>query len=402
MEEKDFKELVAKVSDATNEKISKEVAEAINGLDAASKKDLEGLVKSEDVDSLKTLLNEVKEDVSAMKETGKGNITKSLAEQIAENKEAIKGIASRTSNKEVVIQKALTNRAAIANNEQAVDLPDVGQLAHRRLTAYDVFPKLSVGNGNHNGTIRYYDWDEDTIARAAASVAEGAAFPESTAKFKKGAISLQKIGDTLPVTEEFFEDEQMFAAELDMFLQTNVALEIDDQIINGDGTSNTLTGLITSAPAYTAAASGITDANIFDLLIKVKEDISVTGGSKYNPDIVLAPQSVVNQMKLKKDANNNYVMPPYVDAAGQNVDGMQVIVSNVVPADTLVVCDRRFGRIYEMGGVELSRGTVNAQFTEDELTLKARKRLAFLIREADKGGFRKVSGVAAALTTLAT
>jgi hypothetical protein len=50
----------------------------------------------------------------------------------------------------------------------------------------------------------------------------------------------------------------------------------------------------------------------------------------------------------------------------------------------------------------LSRGYTGSQFVEDMMTLKARKRLALLVRTADKGGFAKVTSISAALTTLAT
>jgi hypothetical protein len=300
------------------------------------------------------------------------------------------------------VAKALTLRSSIANNSQAVDLTDVGQLATRRLAMYDLFPKFPVGDGNHNGTIRYYDWDEATTVRAAAMRAEGAAFPESTATWKRGTITLQKVGDTLPVTEEFLTDEVMFAAELDFFLQTNVALVVDNQIANGDGLSNNLTGLVTSAPAFTAVASGITDASIYDLIVKVSESITTTGGAKYVPNFAVMNIADINKMKLKKDANYNYVLPPFVTRDGQEVAGIVVIEANCIAANTMVVGDSRFGRIYEMTGVEISRGHVGTQFTEDEITIKARKRLAFLIREADKSGFRKVTSISAALTTLAS
>lgn len=365
----------------------------------ATKEELK-TAKTEITKSVENLAEEVNSLSEKLKE-GNPNSENTMEKQISENKETLKEIAKGTSAKEVVL-KADTLRASIANNQQATDLAGVGQLAHRKLSLYDIFPKVQISESNNNGTIRYYDWDEDTIARAAASVAEGAAFPESTAKFKKGSISLEKIGDTLPVSEEFFEDEAMFASELNMFLETNVALEVDSQLCNGDGTSNKLLGLYASIPAYTPVASGITDANIFDLIVKVAEDITVTGGSKYNPDTIIARKSVINQMKLKKDGENNYVLPPFVSADGKNIDGMVVVESNIAPANTLVVCDKRFARIYEKGGVELSKGMVNGQFAEDMMTLKARKRLAFLIRNADKGGFRKVTSISAALTTLAT
>lgn len=382
-------------AEQVQKKIQEEIAEAQKN--NASKEDIQ---KLEDTNA--KIVKEIEELSIRMK-----SLTEAPAAGADKRLAAAKELVSKT--REVLsgaikeyVAKALTLRTSITNNQQAVDLTDIGQLATRRLAMYDLFPKFPVGDGNHNGVIRYYDWDEATIARAAAMVAEGAAFPESTAKWKKGSISLQKVGDTLPVTEEFLTDEVMFAAELEFFLQTNVALVVDDQIANGDGTGNNLTGLVTSSPAYTAVASGITDASIYDLIVKVSEAITTTGGAKYVPNFAVMNIADINKMKLKKDANYNYVLPPFVTRDGQEVAGIVVIEANCIAANTMVVGDSRFGRIYEMPGVEITRGHVGTQFTEDEITIKARKRLAFLIREADKSGFRKVTSISAALTTLAS
>ncbi|MGB1302569.1 MAG: phage major capsid protein, partial [Pseudoalteromonas tetraodonis] len=340
--------------------------------------------------------------IETLKENGNvnGKKEKTLAEEIKENKDALKE-AVKTGRGEVTV-KATVLRSSVAGNQQAVELPDVGQLAHARLTAYDIFRRIPVTGSNHNGVIRYYDWDEATKVRAAAMVAEGASFPESTAAWTTNTINIRKIGDTLPVSEEFFEDESMFAAELNMFLDTNVRIKRNDQIVNGDGTGENLKGIFASVDAYVPVNSGITDASIYDLFVKVSEDITSVGGSKYATDFGLMNIADINKMKLKKDANNNYVMPPFVSRDGSQVSGMIVLEENAVPANTMIVGDRRYARIYEIAGVQLSRGLVNAQFTSDLETLKARTRLAFLIREADKGGFRKVTDIAAALTTLAT
>lgn len=366
------------------------------------KKNISETVKAEIKEANEALKTFLANEITAQlaEQTSKGGAKTTLKSELEANKEAIKAIAKGQSGE--VELKALTNRASIASNEHNLDLADVGQLATRKLSLYDIFPKVKVSSSNNNGTIRYYDWDEDTIARASASVAEGVAFPESTAKFKKGSVVIEKIGDTLPVTEEFFEDEEMFASELELFLNTNVQLTVDSQLCNGTGASNTLVGLYQSAPAYTPVASGITDANIYDLIIKTAEDITVTGGAKYMPDTIIARKAVINQMKLKKDGENNYILPPFVSADGRNIDGMTVIEANIAPANSIVVCDKRFGRIYEKTGVELSKGYSGTQFVEDEMTLKARKRLAFLIRNADKGGFRKVTNITTALSTLAS
>jgi hypothetical protein len=347
-------------------------------------------------------LVELAKNVKALKETpadknGKG----SVKEELKANKEAIKAIAKGTSNQEVVI-KALTLRSAITDNESAYTLPDIGQLATRKLSLYEIFPKLNLGVGQHNGTIRYYDWDEATKVRAAAAVAEGAAFPESTAKWKGYTITLQKIGDTLPVTEEFLEDETLFAAELEMFLNINVQLEMDRQLADGDGTGNTIIGLKASVDAYTLPVTGsVVNPSIYDLIVKLSEAITTTGGSKYTPDFAVMNIADINKMRLTKDANYNYVLPPFVDRNGNQVAGITVFESNIITANTMVIGDRRFARIYELGGITLSKGMVGTQFTEDEMTLKARKRMAFLIRNADKGGFLKVTSITAALEALA-
>jgi HK97 family phage major capsid protein len=347
---------------------------------------------------MKSELIELSKKVKAMNETPnieKGTAAKEVEKSLPELKEIAKGA------KKSVVIKALAQRSDIDSNGQAVDLPTLGQLATRKLTAYDAFPKITLGEGNHNGTIRYYDWDEATSVRAAANVAEGVAFPESTAKWKTYTLPLRKIGDTIPVTEELFEDAQMFAAELSLFLQTNVNVKIDDELINGDNTGQRLKGLFTSINAYTPVASGITSASIYDLIVKVSENITAVGGSKYQPNFAFMNIVDINKMKLRKDANNNYVIPPFSNGS-QIVDGVSIIECNAVTANTMVIGDNRFARIYEMAGIELAEGTVGTQFAEDEMTLKARKRLLFLIRDADKGGFRKVTSISAALTTLAS
>jgi len=382
-----IKEFGAKVDALKGEVVSK------NDFDAL-KTELESIKETgataEQLKSIEAQLKELK-DIN----TSKVNQSKTMKDEIKDNKEAIKEIA-KGSNAELVV-KAETLRASIATNPHDLLLDGIGQLARKKRSLYDIFRKIPVGKGNHNGTISYVDWDETSV-KAAAAVAEGDAFPESTAKFKGYTLALRKIGDTLPVSEEFFEDEEMAAGELSLFLDTNVEDKIDSQIVIGDNTGENLKGLISSVPAYTPVASGIADANIYDLINKVVESITSTGGAKYSPDFVAMNIADINKLKLKKDTTNNYVF----DFNDPRIGSLNIIEDNNVAANTLYVGDSRFARIYEMGGVVLSKGTVGTQFTEDMMTLKARKRLAFLIREADKTGFKKVTSISAALVTLAT
>ena len=358
-----------------------------------SKTDFETAIAKAKTDLTAEIENQITDKMAV---DGKEKV-KTLAEEISENKETIKAIASGDKNAEVEI-KALSNRASIANNTEAIRLSDIGQLGVKRRALYDFFPKVQVGNGNHNGTIAYIDWDEDTTVRAAAIVAEGATFPESTAKFAEYTKKLQKIGDTLPVTEEFMEDEVLASSELSKFIGINVNTVIDTKIAVGAGGANDVEGLYTAAPSYTPVASSIPDANIKDLVRKMRTAIVKTRGSKYSPNFVAANSDTIDRYFLKKDGENNYMF----DSETGTIAGLAIVEDNNLADNTLVVGDGRYGTIYEKGGVVLSEGYSGTQFVGDLKTIKARVRMLFLIRNVDKTGFLKCTNITTALATLAT
>lgn len=361
-------------------------------------------------DALEPLKADLKKANDAVKDLGeqlalekeratKANETPSdkLKAEFETKKEEIKSIIK--GGKEEVEIKALTERASVVNNPNFFKVDGIGQLQHRQLKIADLFVKKPISDRNTNGIITYMDWDKDTSVRAAAMRAEGAVFPESTAKWKKGSIPVEKIGDTLVVTEEFGEDAQDFENELVPFLQTNVALTLDNQIFQGGGTSNELVGLATVAPVYVPTAQGIDFPSHYDLINAVKADI--TTNTNFIPDFVIMNETCYNQMMSTKDANGNYVMPPFVSKDGMNVSGLDVIISSVISnSNAMLIGQRSKGSLYERVGFTLSEGYTGTQFTQDEKTIKARQRVAFLVRDCEKGAFRYVTNISGNLVTL--
>lgn len=403
--EKQLAELKAALEASTEAKAKAEIAAQVKAVQdaiaAEVKKATDAAAEAKtELETVKKEATELKAKVTELEKKGgrlpggNGKEDNPFVKEVSEKKEEIKGVINRN-GKEVEI-KADTLRASIATNVHQFELPGIGQLARIQRSLYDLFPKISIPAGNNAGKVAYVDWDESTISKAAAAVAEGSAFPESTAKFKGYTLSLVKIGDSLPVSEEFLEDEVMAAQELSLFIGANVDSKVDDQVVNGDNTGNNAKGLLTSIDAYTPVASAIADANIYDLIVKVKSSITSTGGSKYQPNFAAMNETTLNTLVLKKDANYNYIFPP-----NHPIYNMIVVVNNIAD-DVMVVGDSRFGRIYEKPGILLSVGEVGTDFTDDMKTLKARKRFNLLIRAADKGGFAKVTSVSTALTTLAS
>ena len=398
MEIKELAELLEKSKEALNEKIqgSEKAAQDAMAKAAEFLEKMEGKADKTETDELQKQFDELSTKMKAIEQKGAGGFeSKGLVAEIGEKKEAIKALMFKRSTEDIIL-KADTLRASVADSEQSFHLPNIGQLGVKERNLYNVLPKINLGNGDHNGIVSYVDWDEDTIDRAAAAVAENAVYPESTATFKYYKETLKKIGDTLPVSEEFGEDQVSAAAELSRFIAVNVEQEISRQLAVADGTSNTFRGLINRSTTYTPVGALIVAANLKDLVRKMRTTIVKGRGSKYRPDIVVMNSDTFDQYYLKKDGENRYL---FDDATG-SIAGLTVVEDNFIPDNELIVGDRRFASIYQMGGIVLSEAQPNAQFLEDMKTLKARKRMMMLIREVDRTGFLHCTDIAAALTTL--
>ena len=374
--------------------------------EAKTKSVIEAEVKAQ-VEKAKDVLGAEIDNQLTEKLADKSEKKETLLEVVKSNREKIDNSTRSKGNGQMTefVVKADTLRASVTNNGYAMDLTDVGQYATRKLTVYDLFPKVPVAP-NMNGVVRYVDWDTATLARAAAAVAEGATIPESTAKWATYTMALQKVGVTIPVSEEFTYDDRMFVTEVENFLRNDVSVKIDTDLINANGTAPNINGLINQATAYTAAASGITDASIYDLIVDVKRSITSAFGSKYAPDFALMNITDINKMLLKKDVNKQYVAPPFSqnsNGVGEFiVAGIRVIECNAITANQMVLGDSRYAKIYEEPGFVVATGYDGSDWSNDMMTLKARKRLNLLLRTVDRTGFAKVSSISAALTTLAS
>jgi HK97 family phage major capsid protein len=232
-------------------------------------------------------------------------------------------------------------------------------------------------------------------------VPRGNAFPESTATWVQKTLPVKKMGDSIPMSSEFLYDYSMLADEVRTFLAQNLSLLEDTQLLTGTGLTTNMTGLETYASAYTASASGISGANLADLVLKVKEDIQL--GTQYRPNFILLNDADWHDLLLQKTATTNeYIDVPFVDTVNLTIAGIKVILTNTVTANTFVMGESSRAKIYTDGDIKISLGWVGSQFQEDQVTLKASKRENLLIKDRDKAAFRKVTDIDAALVTLAS
>lgn len=401
MEQKDFDALMGKINTEVKDVVQTEVEAAVNGLMTpdifGAKMEALGLKENAFAD-LKEAVE--KQGIQMKQLFEKKENKKELGELLQEKAADLKDLATGTKSRLKLNLKTDVTRASVTNHTLAMRLPDVGQLAYQATVIPSLFRQAQV-SPNSNGVIRYVD--QLAATRNADSVAEAAVKPESALTWQEYTLNVEKIADTIPVTMEAFNDVNFIESEIRRLLEVNIAIKRDNLFWNGDGISPNIKGVYTSAPEYVAAASGITGANIYDLIIKMSESIT-TGrrGKGYRPNYALMNAVDINKLRLTKDSQNNYIIPPFASQDGMQVAGIQIIESNSVTANTMLVGDFNYGTRYVLDSLMLDMGWIDKQFVENMMTLRAEVREALLVRTVDANAFAKETDIAAALVTLAS
>lgn len=302
-------------------------------------------------------------------------------------------------------EKAVVVSGSITDNTLGMQDEEIARIPHRNLLIYDFFDKIPVDR-DANGVVKYWDWDTPNAVRGAANVVENAPIPESTAAWIEKNISLRKIGDSIPVSEESLYDRSRFVAEARDFVQTNVDLVLDQQLYNGTGANPQMFGVATRANVYAPVARGLVNANFFDLSRVVRTEIARNKGAMYMPDFMFINSETVDSFLLAKTNEGQYVRPDFFQMMremGSNVymiSGMLVIETNTVPTNEATFGDSRHAKVYEEPGTAITIGMSGDDFQNDRVRMKVRKRANLLIKDIRQDAFRQVTDVDAAIAEL--
>lgn len=412
MNEKELNALLENVSKTVQEKFDAVKGELVQGFITEEKfaeltADLlksEDAIKADDLKELKDGLEAIGLELKALKEV-KNDKPMTLKEQVVKQFEDMKSAFADGKKSFTMSLKTNVTSASITDDSQGVYLPGFNAPAHKSFVLENLFPRFTLPS-NHHGTVYYVD--QTTTTRNAANKAEAAAAPESAIAWTQYSLGIGKILDSIPITHEAMNDIDQLVPEVQMFINNNIKLKVQSNLWNGNGTLPNWKGIYTYATDFSAAvvtaglAAGtilaVDDASLYDLIVQIKTYISNGKESKYMADAVIMNPADINKYKLKKDANNNYVLPPFVSADGMVIDSVKVIECSEVTANTLAMGDSRHVRYYDVEGIDLEFGLDGADFTSDLITLKGRKRGNLLLRTIDATSWYKVTDIDARIT----
>ncbi len=404
MTKEQFTELEGKIGTSMAEMFSAKSDELRAGLltEDQLKTELEAFAKAEDIanvnETIDTKIEEVLVEMKKLQKVEDEAKPKTLREQIKEQHDDLKAAKENGKAKFTMEIKAnVTAGSSITNDSQGAYLPGFNRSAFRGLVFEEFFQKFTLPS-NHHGTVYYVD--ETTTTRNAATRNEAAQAPESAIAWTQYSLAMEKILDSIPLTHEAMLDIDQLVAEVEMFINNNIRLLIDSQMWSGNNAAPNWAGIyatyatdFTQVIATGANVDAVQDANVYDLIDTISTFISNGKQSKYDPNVAFMNPRDILKGRMVKDANGNYVIPPFVSREGREVNGVIVVESSAIAANTMAMGDSRLVRFYDVEGIDLEYGLDSDDFTKDLITLKGRKRGNLLLRTIDATAFYKVTDV---------
>ena len=186
----------------------------------------------------------------------------------------------------------------------------------------------------------------------AATRAEAAIMGASDYTWIRRSLDVENISSYVKVTDEALTDWDMTLSEIRLELFGQLQRELDDQLLTGDGSTPNISGVTTlcNTFTYTGLNASVDAPNIFDAIAAAAAHVR---NNLYNPNYAVLHPTDFAKMNLQKDANGNYVLPPFISAGNMVIDGMRVVVNTGITAGQLLVGDFTKGTVYFRKGIDI-------------------------------------------------
>jgi len=201
--------------------------------------------------------------------------------------------------------------------------------------------------------------------------------PESDITVTLATAAVVTLAHFIPLSRQVLEDSPQIESYVNGRLSFGLKLEEEDQLLNGNGTSGNISGLLNSGNfvAYSRAVTGDTK------LDTLRRAITQAQLSEFMADTIVLNPADWEEIELLKATDNQYVWSNPVAMAGPQIWGKAVIPTNSITAGTFLV------GAMQMGAQVWDRQDANVQisyedgdnFKKNMATLRAEERLALTV-----------------------
>lgn len=368
----EINKLVAKANAEAEEagKVSKETAEAIKAA-----------IKS--ATDLGERLLGMEQELVKIRDAHKSNErtrVKSAGEQFVEDTDVLAFIAKHARGTALIQVKTINNIGTLggAGGSGAVGvgvvpdyLPGIITPALRPFTIRDLILPGRTGSN----LITYVQ--ETGYQNEAASVAEGAAKPQSDLTFTRLNSPVQTLAHWVRASNQILADLPQLQTYIDTRLTYGLKYVEEVQILAGDGTGSNLLGLIPQATAFNTALTKPGDTKI-DTIRKAILQVRI---AEYRASgIVLNPIDWTD-IELTKNSQGTYIWANVATGIGQLLWRLPVVDTNAMPSGKFMVgAFNMAAQIFDREDANIQVSSEDADnFTKNMVTIRVEERLAMVV-----------------------
>ncbi|SMF70551.1 phage major capsid protein [Allosphingosinicella indica] len=345
-------------------------------LSAASKKEIdEALTKLNTIEELKKRFDAMEQ--KAARGGGEPQGPRSAGHRVIES-DAFKSFAeNRSGPGKVVIDvkdiSSLTTDAAgsVGTLVQPTRVAAPIMLPQRRMTIRSL-----LAQGRTASNLVEFD-REKMFTNNAAMVAEGAAKPQSELQFEEASAPVRKIAHWFRMSAEILADAPALRSVVDNRLRYGLAFREEVQLLNGSGSGQNISGLVTNATAY-SAPSGLSPDTLVDTIRLAILQVAL---AEYPANgIVLNPIDWA-VIELLKDDLGRYLIGNPQGTITPTLWGLPVIATTAMTEDKFLVgAFDLAAQIFDREDASIMLSTEDQDnFIKNKVTIMAEERLALAI-----------------------
>jgi HK97 family phage major capsid protein len=280
--------------------------------------------------------------------------------------------------------------------------PGINYAPKRRPVMLDV-----ILSGATNSNV--VEWVEKTDEEGApAFKKEFETFPKRSWKSILRSLTVKKIAVFAEYSKEILEDVDFFQAELRRDLVEQIQLILDREILNGDeGAADEagLKGILEYAQAWTNLIPGPTpelytlpEPSIYDVIAVGVNQIEE---AHHFPTVIMMRPATAMAMKLSKDKEGRYLMPPFATANGTTVEGLPVVTNTLLKPGEILIMDGTKAQFLWKRNWQLEMSDSHSDnFAKDVLAVRLTGRGVLKVKNTDAKAFVYIADVRDAITAL--
>lgn len=365
------------------------VQKKLNALAETMQKEFKG-----DLDKANKSISDMKEIINQLKETADGKEAIQKGTFVAFVEKNVEEYNKNPENKHygsstVIKVAALMTTANVTPNVAGGFSPLFGnyidtEIGHVPKPENVILPLVTVKTQPGTESI----WTSDRINEDgdAAFIAEGALKPLADADWTSTKHDIKEVAVRWKFTKRLMMHAPAIVQDFQEHARELVDQKIDDQLLDGDGLTTNLSGLETEASAFIVPAglAGYYVApNIYDVIMAMATRVRL---SNFKGQLTAVLNTVwMAKMAGIKDAEERYIIAPFVSPDGTRVGQVNVKFSNKIGDDAILLGDLKKFNVVFAENIMYDEGYENDDFSKNLVSRKLEAFLGTYIKASDAG-----------------